>query len=346
MPEAVKMAPVVCELRRRMGADRYDCQVWWTGQHSYGAVDRNVLTHFHIRAEAVRDSILDGTLAFGLARMIRWLSDVGAKRTPDIVIAAGDTTSVAAAALFAFYSKTPFAHVEAGLRTLNISAPFPEELHRRLSDDIATWRFTPTPKAQGTFGRIESAYMVGNTVIDAVDAMDAKHEIVHMCGNHIVLTCHRREATAARMQAVFKAVGEFCRRYTSIRVMLPMHPGLGREVIAEDAFDGLRTRVKLCPIMEYPEFLRMLAACRFVVTDSGGLQEEACRLGKRCVVVREETERGEAIGPDANHLVGYDEERILEAMELFHRRPVTRAHRDTFGDGHAAERIADVLLGH
>lgn len=344
-PEAVKLAPVIRRLRREEG--QLACRVIGTGQH------RDLL------ARALSDFGLEADRDLGLMRPGQSLADLtsGAlsalarvfdEERPDLVLAVGDTTTVFASALACHYARIPFGHVEAGLRTGEPYRPFPEEKNRELTARLAAIHFAPTVQARANLLREGIAdgaiHLTGNTVIDALRLVmeQSPRSVERPPGDRFILaTAHRRENWGEPMHAIAGALRDLLDRHPTLGLLVPTHPNPAvREPLSLALSDHPRAR--LVEPLNYPEFVAAMAEASVIVTDSGGVQEEAPALGKPVIVLRPETERPEA----GAVLVGTDRRKIVEAVEeaLGDRRATGTSATSPFGDGWAAERIARVVL--
>lgn len=339
-PEAVKMCPLVIELKNRKNLD---VKVCLTGQHR--EMLDGVTELFGINADYDLEVMKKGqTLADMTARIIDSIEWVLEEEKPDLVLVHGDTASAFAAALAAFYMKIPVGHVEAGLRTYDISSPYPEEFNRRAVSLISTYDFAPTEAARANLIKEgknpDRIFVTGNTAIDALKftAKEAQTD-----EKLVLLTSHRRENIGEPMRNVFSAVREIARKYPDLRIVYPVHPNPAVRRIAEEML-GEEENIELCEPLGLMEFHNLLARCYCVLTDSGGVQEEAAALGKPTLVLRDKTERTEV---GSLILVGTNEGGIITA---FDRLVTDKNYYETiknipnpFGDGHASERIADIL---
>ena len=349
-PEAIKMAPVIERLKE---SQRLECRVLVTAQH------RNLLDTalglFGIQADIDLDVMRPNqALNALLSRLLEGLDDALVREKPAAVLAQGDTTSVLAAALASFHRRVPFGHIEAGLRTGSFTNPFPEEANRVLATRLAEWHFAPTQSARANLLAEglpdESIYVTGNTVIDALLEVAPRAEgpdLSFASGKRLILmTAHRRENFGAPMEAVFSAVRHLVERRRDVAVLYPVHPNPNVKAMAHRLLSG-HPSIRLLDPLDYEPFVAVMKACHFVLTDSGGVQEEAPALGKPVLVMREETERPEAVECGAVKLVGTRSERILfECEQLLDRPEVYRAMAQgvsPYGDGKAAARIVRVL---
>jgi UDP-N-acetylglucosamine 2-epimerase (non-hydrolysing) len=296
------------------------------------------------------------------ARLLVGLGETMDAERPDLVVVQGDTATAMAGALAAYYRRIPVAHVEAGLRSGDIHHPWPEEVNRRIVAPIAAHHFAPTDTAAAALlaETIDPAtvHVTGNTVIDALHWTEARvaadpslaaglDDVARrFAGKRIVLvTTHRRENFGGGMEAIARAIGRIAER-ADVAVLFPVHPNPAVGPVM-DAILGHRENVARIEPLDYPHFVRALGLCDLVLTDSGGVQEEAPALGKPVLVMRETTERPEGVVAGTARLVGTDEDRIVsEVFTLLDdseaHAAMARAH-NPFGDGHAADRIAETL---
>src|SRR5271166_6414154 len=358
-PEAIKLAPVVKELSRR---PNFDCKICVTGQHR--EMLAQVLELFELRPDWNLDLMRPNQdLAYLTGAVLSGVGEVLGAFRPDRVIVQGDTTTTFAGALAAFYHRIPVAHVEAGLRTDDIYSPWPEEVNRRLVTHIADLHFAPTAKARANLRQegvgCDRIFVTGNTGIDAllwIDALlDNRPDLrsrfaavlpAHFVGRRMILmTGHRRESFDGGIASICRAMARIADR-PDTAVVFPVH----RNPNVRQAIEPLRRHpnVLLTAPVDYPELVFLLKRCHFVVTDSGGIQEEAPSFGKPVLVTRETTERPEAMGLGLAKLVGTDEERLFSEMTalLDHPDAYSRMSRiaNPYGDGRASCRIAQQLM--
>ena len=353
-PEAIKLMPVIVAARARSAT--FETLIVRTGQHR-GLVDQ-LMAEFGFEADvdlAVMRPQQD--LAHVMSRSMSGLSDLFANRRPDWVIVQGDTTTTFAGALAAFYNGIAIAHVEAGLRTGNLQAPFPEEANRSMTARIASLHFAPTVQARVNLlaeGIADEHIVVaGNTGIDALrltseDAVrSASRCALQPPGRYVLVTVHRRESHGPALQRICDALHRLRERHPGLHLWIPMHPSPAVRPLLVAALAG-RERVHLTEPLGYRDFVGALTHAALVLTDSGGIQEECAALGKPVVVLRDETERSEAVDAGISTLVGTDVDRIVEAASrlLDDARLYDSIARpsDVFGDGRASERILDALL--
>jgi UDP-N-acetylglucosamine 2-epimerase (non-hydrolysing) len=352
-PEAIKMAPVVEALRRR--PERFAVTVCATGQHRE-MLDQ-VQELFGLRPDLDlrlmrHDQTLNGLASGALAA----LEEVLAARDPDWLLVQGDTTTAMSAALAAFHRGVRVGHVEAGLRTGDLRRPFPEEANRRVIDLLADALFAPTGRAARALldegkdpGRV---HVVGNTVIDALQSLARQSLAIPASAEsqrpEVLITVHRRESFGAPLRAIFGAVRRLAEAFPGVSWVYPVHRNPNVCGPAREILQGL-PNVELCEPLDYRRLVERLARCRLVLTDSGGLQEEAPSFGKPVLVLRETTERPEGVEAGVARLVGADPERIFAetAALLRDEEAYLRMARavNPYGDGRAAGRIAAVLAG-
>jgi UDP-N-acetylglucosamine 2-epimerase (non-hydrolysing) len=349
-PEAIKMAPVIRAFKEAKWAR---CRVLLTGQHR-DLVDP-ILEFFGIAPDIDLDIMRpDQSLAELTSRLVTAVHDVLACETPEIVLAQGDTTTVLATALASFYQKIPFAHVEAGLRTHQLFAPFPEEANRVIAGHLSTLHFAPTPGARDNLLREgkcpQSVHVTGNTVIDAL-LMTAQRDLaigvdLDPRKRLVLITAHRRDSFGRPIEQICKAVHELHDLFPDVEFLWPVHPNPAIRPVVELLTKRLK-RVILCAPLAYGPFVSAMKRATLILTDSGGVQEEAPALGKPVLVMRGESERPEAIECQAARLVGHDRRTIVSETAKLLRDPA--AYRSMargaspYGDGHAAQRIVAIV---
>jgi UDP-N-acetylglucosamine 2-epimerase (non-hydrolysing) len=357
-PEAIKLFPVVLALRAVPGIETRVCV---TAQHR-GLLDQ-VLEISGITADIDLDVMqANQSLDQLTARLITGLGEVYNRERPDRIIVQGDTATAMVGALAAYYRKIPVSHVEAGLRSYNIYHPWPEEVNRKIVGSIADQHFAPTETAAQALARenvpADAIHVTGNTVIDALHATVARIAeapvladgldpvLAPFAGKRIIaVTTHRRENFGDGMAAIARAIGRIAER-EDVAIVFPVHPNPN----VRTAMDGLladKRNVALIEPLDYPHFVRLLGACHIVLTDSGGVQEEAPALGKPVLVMRETTERPEGVVAGTAKLIGTDEDRIVsEIFTLLDDNAawsaMAQAH-NPFGDGLSSQRIAGIV---
>jgi UDP-N-acetylglucosamine 2-epimerase (non-hydrolysing) len=349
-PEAVKMAPVVLRLRRQ--GSGFEVRVVTTGQHRE-LLDR-ALADFDLAAD--RDLGVmqpNQSLAELTARALVALDDAIVRERPDMVMAQGDTTSALCAGLASFYHRIPFAHVEAGLRTGQPYAPFPEEMNRTLAGHLAELHFAPTAQARENLLRegISSAaiHVTGNTVIDAL-LMTAQSDLPlpvrPPTERYLLVTAHRREHFGAPLEHICAGLLGVVERHADLSVVFPVHPNPNVLELVTERLSG-HPRIRLIEPVGYPAFVALMKGCFAILTDSGGVQEEAPSLAKPVIVLRDATERPEAVAAGCARLVGPNCKEIVRAVDdlIDHPEEYARSAEaaNPFGDGWASERIARVV---
>ncbi len=346
-PEAVKLAPVIRRLRREPA--RFETVVCATAQHR--EMLDSVLSLFEIEPDVDLDLMRPDQAPNEVAsRAFAALDRVLVERPADWLLVQGDTTTAMCAAVAAFHRRLRVGHVEAGLRSGDLLEPFPEEMNRRVVDVVADACFAPTARAAEALLSehvpAERIHRTGNTVVDALLQI-AEREGELPEEDLVLVTAHRRESFGAPLAAVVKAVTRLARRFPGFRFVHVGHPNPNVRA-ALDGYAGL-PNVELALPLDYRSLVRLLKRCRLILTDSGGIQEEAPTFGKPVLVLRNKTERPEGIEAGLARLVGTDEERIVEeAVRVLSGGsdlPRGAAHANPYGDGHASDRIAAVLSG-
>ena len=351
------MAPVVHQCLRHEAVEPVVCL---TGQHR--EMLAQVTDYFGIRGDVQLDLMTpDQTLAGLTARCVEALDDVLLRLAPDCVVAQGDTTTVMAAALVAFYRRVPFVHVEAGLRTGDLQAPWPEEMNRRVADMVTALYCAPTRRAADTLlaegAPADAVHVTGNTVIDAQlvtvgreRAEGERWREKHAMLGHapvVLITGHRRESFGRGFEDICRAIATLSRRFADCRFVYPVHLNPNVQEPVRRVL-GDRPNVHLLEPAAYPEFVWLMDRSTLILTDSGGVQEEAPSLRKPVLVMRETTERPEAVEAGAARLVGTSVEAIVEGVTRLLTDPAQYAacqiDENPYGDGRAAERIVDLML--
>ena len=352
-PEAIKMSPLALELARR---EHIDPQVCVTAQHR--EMLDGVLSVFGVAPDYDLDIMRPGqTLADITSRVLSGLGGVFESARPDLVLVHGDTTTTFAAALAAFYAKIPCGHVEAGLRTFDRWSPYPEEMNRRLAGQLCTLHFAPTARNAENLRRegVEGGvFVTGNTVIDAL-AYTARGEgfsspqlrALDFSGRRVIaLTCHRRENYGRPMENIFAAVREIAERHPEVLIVYPVHLSPAVRECAGRLLGGV-ANIALIEPLDAVDMHRLMARSYLVMTDSGGIQEEAPALGKPVLVLRRETARPEAVEAGTVALAGTetaDIVRLAETLLADGAAYARMAHAvNPYGDGHACRRIADAI---
>jgi len=350
-PEAIKMCPVVKELEKRENIDSVVCL---TGQHEE-MLDQ-VMQIFHIDAKYnLHVMKANQTLSMITTNILLQLGEIYEQEKPELVLVHGDTSSSFAGALAAFYRNIPVGHVEAGLRTYNMKSPYPEEFNRQAVDLISDLYFAPTERAKAQLlkeGKDEcKVFVTGNTVIDALKSTvvaDYSNEILDWAGKSklLLMTAHRRENIGVPMENMFRAIRRIVDEHSDVKVIYPVHKNPKVKEIAKRFFSG-NDRIKLIEPLDVYDFHNFLARCYLVLTDSGGVQEEAPSLGKPVLVMRDTTERPEGVEAGTLKLVGTDEENIYKQTEILLTDSKVYHHmsniQNPYGDGEAARRIVDII---
>ncbi len=357
-PEAIKMAPIVFECQQRH--ELIETTICITGQHH--ELLNQVLGHFGIVPDLNLEVMEPNqTLAKVTARCVEGLDAAMAKCQPEYVVAQGDTTTVMAAAMTAFYRHIPFVHVEAGLRTGDLRAPWPEEFNRRVAALVTAIHCAPTRRAAANLlaehVSTQSIHVTGNTVIDALlwtVAKERKHhdrwleEYAYLDDRRMVLiTGHRRENFGTGLKKICRAITILADAFPDVDFLYPVHlnPNV-REPVHRMLADY--RNIHLSEPLPYPEFVWLMDRSTLIMTDSGGVQEEAPSLGKPVLVMRDTTERPEVVELGAARLVGTSVELIVEGASTLLLDPTKYAacqiETNPYGDGHAAERIVDLML--
>lgn len=352
-PEAIKMAPLVKELEKRSEIESIVCV---TAQHRE-MLDQ-VLDTFNINPDYDLDIMKQGqSLSDITSRVLHGLENVIKEVNPDIILVHGDTTTTFAGALAAFYNQVDIGHVEAGLRTNNKYSPYPEEMNRQMVDCMSDMYFAPTNLSKQNLldENIDEnkIYVTGNTAIDAM-ATTVKENYTHteldwVKNNErlILVTAHRRENLGEPMRNIFKAIRKIVDEFDDVKVLYPIHLNPKVREVAYEIFDDC-DKVRLIEPLEVFDFHNFINKCYMIMTDSGGVQEEAPSLGKPVLVLRDTTERPEGIEAGTLKLVGTDENNIYKEAKLLltnlkEYEKMSKAS-NPYGDGHASERIADAIV--
>ena len=352
-PEAIKMAPLVKELERRKEIESIVCV---TAQHRE-MLDQ-VLNTFDIKPDYDLNIMKQGqSLADVTTRALVGLEEVIKEVKPDIVLVHGDTTTTFAGALAAFYNQVAIGHVEAGLRTYDKYSPYPEEMNRQMVDRLSDMYFAPTEISKDNLLKenIDESkiYITGNTAIDAmsttVDENYTHQELdwINAGERMILLTAHRRENLGEPMRHIFRAIKRVVDEFSDVKVIYPIHMNPRVREVANEVF-GDADRVKLIEPLEVFDFHNFQNKSYIILTDSGGIQEEAPSLGKPVLVLRDTTERPEGIKAGTLKLVGTDEDVIYEETKklLLDKKEYEKMSKasNPYGDGHASERIVDAII--
>ncbi|MBR5553272.1 MAG: UDP-N-acetylglucosamine 2-epimerase (non-hydrolyzing), partial [Clostridia bacterium] len=350
-PEAIKMCPLVNELKKRDGIKTVVCV---TGQHRQ-MLDQ-VLDAFAVTPDYDLSIMKDKQTLFDVTvNILERIKPVLEEEKPDVVLVHGDTSTTFVTALACFYLSIPVGHVEAGLRTYNIWSPYPEEFNRQAVGIVAKYNFSPTEMSRDNLireGKDEkSIYITGNTAIDALKTTvraDYTHPELEWAKDSrlIMITAHRRENLGEPMHRMFRAIRRIIDENPDVKAIYPIHMNPVVRQAANEELAGC-DRIRIIEPLEVLDFHNFLAHCYMIITDSGGIQEEAPSLGKPVLVMRDTTERPEGIAAGTLKLVGTDEQFIYENFRelLVNREAYDKMSRasNPYGDGHACERIADIL---
>lgn len=356
-PEAIKMAPLVKAMEK---AEDLEPLVVVTAQHRE-MLDQvlalfDVTPSYDLNLMKQNQTLMDITVG-----VLRGIERIVIKEKPDLVLVHGDTTTTFAGALASFYQQVPVGHVEAGLRSGNMYSPFPEEANRKLTGQLASVHFAPTRQARENLLRegvdADAVYTTGNTVIDALHltvqkdfSFDAElAEMLDVPGRKVLLTTHRRENLGQPMVQIFRAIRTLHANFLDVHFYFPMHKNPRVRALAHEALDELE-RVHLFEPLDYAPFANLMERMDLILTDSGGMQEEAPALGKPVLVLRDTTERPEAVEAGTVRLVGCDTDLIVETVtELFTNDAAYAEMKhavNPYGDGKACARIIDAIRYH
>jgi UDP-N-acetylglucosamine 2-epimerase (non-hydrolysing) len=352
-PEAIKMIPVIKALQAAPWAN---CRIVVTAQHRE-LLDQ-MFAFFQVRPHIDLNAMRANQSLVGLtARLLVELASVLEAEKPDMVLAQGDTTTVLAAALTSFYQRIPFGHVEAGLRTHHLHSPFPEEGNRVVASRLASLHFAPTLAARNNLlaesFAPETIFVTGNTVIDALFMTVERDEPIgvplDVSRRLILVTAHRRDSFGQPIRHICRAIATLSERYPDVEVLWPVHPNPAVKPVVQSLVGGL-AGVHLCEPLAYGSFVSALRRAYLVLTDSGGVQEEAPALGKPVLVMRDHSERPEAISAGVARLVGCAEESILRETSKLLDDPAAYGAMSRgaspYGDGAAAGRIVELVRRH
>ncbi len=351
-PEAIKMCPLVIELQSRSNIETVVCV---TGQHKemlQQVLDAFSITpHYDLSIMKSNQTLFDVT-----SSVLKLMKDVLEQEKPDMVLVHGDTSTAFATALAAFYLQIPVGHVEAGLRTYDISAPFPEEFNRQAISIIAKLHFAPTKQAfENLLNEGKAPKYIATTGNTAIDALrftvnkDFKHELIDWLKDSrlILMTAHRRESLGEPLRHMFNAIKRVMDEHPDLKAIYPIHLNPQIRALANEIFAD-NDQVKIIEPLDVVEFHNLIAKSYLVLTDSGGIQEEAPSLGKPVLVMRTKTERPEGVEAGTLKLVGVEEESIYQAFKELIDDPQAyqaMAHASNpYGDGYASRKIVDVIL--
>lgn len=350
-PEAIKMCPLVQELGRRKNFKTVVCV---TGQHRE-MLDQ-VLTAFRISADYDLEIMMQNQTLFDItAKTLSGMKAVLEKEMPDLVLVHGDTSTAFAAALACFYLHIPVGHVEAGLRTYDADSPYPEEFNRQAIGIVSKYHFAPTEVSRSNLIREgkdpNSVFVTGNTVIDAlmttVTDRYTHPDLEWAKGSRlIIITAHRRENIGRPLQNIFRAVRRIAEAFEDVKVIYPVHMNPQVQELAQRTLDG-QDRIRLIEPLNVVDFHNFMARAYLILTDSGGIQEEAPSLGKPVLVMRQHTERPEGLEAGTSILTGTEEKDIFIQCSRLLSDPAAYAQIsgrvNPYGDGHTSERICDII---
>jgi UDP-N-acetylglucosamine 2-epimerase (non-hydrolysing) len=351
-PEIIKTAPVVLEARKRK-ADGLSVTYCLTGQHQTMAME--ALSIFGIAPDDNLQIMKPGQTLNDIEEAVfRTLPPVIQKYAPDVLLVQGDTTTAAASALCAFNMKVPVGHIEAGLRSFNMEAPYPEECNRRVIGVVSKFNFCPTEDSKQNLVRegapAGTLHVTGNTVVDALQHLRTSHSLTDLAKvapavkkPFVLITAHRRESFGQGFENICRAIRSSAQKHPHVQFVYPVHLNPNVKGPVHDLLGGI-PNILLIPPVPYLELLTLLNTCELVVTDSGGIQEEAPSFGKYCVVMREVTERMESVTAGLSELVGTDVEKITGATDRALGRRAAIDAPNPYGDGRASERILNILL--
>jgi UDP-N-acetylglucosamine 2-epimerase (non-hydrolysing) len=346
-PEAIKMAPLIQEIER---SNKFDSKSCVTAQHREMLDD--VLSVFSIVPDYDLNLMKEKQDLWGLtSSIINKTKEVYHDFVPDLVLVHGDTTTAFASALSAFYANIKVGHVEAGLRSFDNQNPFPEEINRVMIDNISTLHFAPTKNAVKNLLlngiKKDNIFLTQNTVIDSLLLTSSKVSEIKCKEKIILLTIHRRENFGEPLEKIFNAILKLVSNNPGIKVIYPVHPNPNVKNLAYELL-GNQDRVILKPAQNYVEFVKLMKSSYLIITDSGGIQEEAPSLGKPVLVTRKTTERPEALQAGGVRLVGCDEDKIIKEVELLLNNVAEYKKmskiRTPYGDGKASKKILESII--
>ncbi|WP_125770069.1 non-hydrolyzing UDP-N-acetylglucosamine 2-epimerase [Companilactobacillus furfuricola] len=352
-PEAIKMAPLVLKLKQN--SDRFETVTVVTAQHR--EMLDSVLEIFKIKPDYDMNIMKERQTLSGITGLVlKMLDDIIEKEEPDIILVHGDTTTTFSASLSAFYHQTTIGHVEAGLRTWNKYSPWPEEMNRQMTDDLADLYFAPTDKSKENLLKEnhhkEGIFVTGNTAIDALRSTvheDYHHDVLDIIDPNkkmILVTMHRRENQGEPMKQVFRAMKKVVEKHDDIELIYPVHLNPVVQETAKEILGNVQ-RVHLIEPLDVLDFHNMASRSYFIMTDSGGVQEEAPSLGKPVLVLRDTTERPEGVDAGTLKLVGTDEAVVEKEMSNLIENKAEYEKmanaKNPYGDGKASDRILDAI---
>ncbi|MBN1397040.1 MAG: UDP-N-acetylglucosamine 2-epimerase (non-hydrolyzing) [Bacteroidetes bacterium] len=352
-PEIIKTAPVVLAAKNRKDVKINYCL---TGQHKTMA--QEALSIFNIKPDEDLEIMRPNqTLNDISASVFEKIPKVFDKIKPDVVMVQGDTTTAAMVAVAAFNMKIQVAHIEAGMRSFNLNAPYPEEANRKLISAISSYNFCPTEFSRDNLRKEgiseKTLSVVGNTVVDALELIKKKYPLDDLKKVHpevrtpfVLITAHRRESFGGGFENICAAIKKCAENYSNHQFIYPVHLNPNVKEPVHKLLNGI-LNIKLIPPVPYLELLTLLKNCEIVLTDSGGIQEEAPSFGKYCIVMREVTERVESVRLGMSKLVGTDENKIFGTVKnIIEGKIDFKIDHNPYGDGHASERMLDILTKH
>ena len=351
-PEIIKLAPVFIAAKNRKYRNKIKIEFCYTGQHKKMAED--ALSIFNIKPDINLSIMKVGqTIDHVASEIFKKLPKIFKKVNPDVVLVQGDTTTAAMSAICTFQNKIPVGHIEAGLRSFDINSPFPEEFNRLAISRIAKYNFCPTKNSNQNLISEgvdkKSLFITGNTVVDALKIVTKKNKLNQLDKIHlkikkpfVLITAHRRESFGKGFKNICIAIKKSAIKFPNIQFIYPVHlnPNVQKPV---HEILGNNSNILLLQPVNYLELLTLLKNSLFVLTDSGGIQEEAPSFNKYCIVMRDVTERTESIKLGNSELVGTNKDKMCKAIEKQINNPSNKKFINPFGDGFAAEKILDIL---
>lgn len=353
-PEAIKMSPIIRELKKYPA----NCEVITCVTAQHREMLNQVLATFNLKPDIDLNLMeYNQSLESLTANSIKLLSKIITDVSPDLVLVQGDTTTAMAAALAAFYKKVPVGHIEAGLRTNNMYNPFPEEINRRIISILSAYNFAPTQNAKDALSREGinkgTIFVTGNTIADALNIIiNARKDfdlgfLTSPNSKIILVTAHRRENFGKPLENICHALKEIAEKNSDVEIIYPVHLNPNVETTVYSLLNN-SNRIHLLPPLDYSDFVWILNRCYLVLTDSGGIQEEAPVLGKPVLVLRNQTERPEGIEANVAKLVGTDYDAIIKHAEILLRNPLEYEKMSKtvalYGDGRASEKIVKIIF--
>jgi UDP-N-acetylglucosamine 2-epimerase (non-hydrolysing) len=352
-PEIIKIAPLILKAKENSFAKKVQVKFCFTGQHKTMAEE--AMDIFGIAPDANFEMMKPNQTLNDISQAVfERLPKVLDEFSPDCILVQGDTTTAAISALCAFYKKISIGHIEAGLRSFNLDSPFPEEANRKIISAIASYNFCPTENAKQNLLREslskKNLFVTGNTIVDAINIISKQYSLDDVKSVHlsiqkpfVLITAHRRESFGEGFQNICNAIKDCAEKFPTHQFIYPVHLNPN---VQEPVFKVLKnfSNVLLIEPVSYLKLLTLLKHCEFVLTDSGGIQEEAPSFGKYCIVMRDVTERMESVQLKMSELVGTNKEKIVSAVSQQISNPKIFSSRENpYGDGNAAHRILEIL---